>query len=529
MIILNNINLPIYTDFNNLKPVVSKLLNISESKIKSIKLNKKSLDSRQKNNLHFCCSILVDGNESEILSKGKKYSARKYEETQLTWKKADKVFKNRPIVIGFGPAGMFAGLTLAKAGLNPIIIEQGPDADTRIKDVNSFFKNGTVLPNSNVQFGEGGAGTFSDGKLNTGIKNKNIKKVLQTFYLNGAKQNILFDAKPHIGTDILVDVVKNIRKEIIKCGGKVLFLHKLTAINLENNKLKSITVNNKEIPCDNLILAVGHSSRDTFEMLYSKGVKIEAKPFAVGCRIEHLQKDINKTQYGKLYNSKYLQPADYKLAVHLSNGRGVYTFCMCPGGYVVNASSELGGVVVNGMSYSKRNGKNANSAVLVNVNPEDFEGNSPLKCMYFQREIEQKVFNLTNSYSPVSVTLEDFLNNKPTKEFSTVLPTVQPKTASVSAENIYPSFITGSLKQGIVELGKKLHGFDNKNAVLTFPETRSSSPVRILRDNTYTCNIRGIYPCGEGAGYAGGITSAAVDGIKVAESIIDNWIDTDIS
>lgn len=529
MVLLKNINLPLDTDFNDLLTVVSKKLNISMVNLKSVKLNKKSIDSRKKNDIHFCCSFLVEGNEKEIIKKGSKYSACHYEEKPIVWLKSDTPLEKQPIIVGFGPAGMFAALTLAKAGLKPIVIEQGADADTRVKDIENFFKTGTLNFLSNVQFGEGGAGTFSDGKLNTGIKDNNIKKVLYTFYENGANENILYSQKPHIGTDILVEVVKNIRKQIIELGGEVRFMSKLNQINIKNKKIYSILVNGNEILCNCLILALGHSARDTFEMLYKKGLEMQAKSFAVGGRIEHLQEDINKAQYGELYDSEYLCAADYKLAVHLENGRGVYTFCMCPGGYVVNASSESGGVAVNGMSYSKRDGKNANSAVLVGVNPEDFEGDSPLKGMYFQREIEQKVYNLTNSYTPVSVYVKDFLSSRTSDSFAKVKPSVKPSTVFADIDKIYPNFITDSLREGIKLLNNKLHGFSDNDAVLTFPETRSSSPIRIIRNEDYISNIAGIYPCGEGAGYAGGITSAAVDGIKVAESIIKNRVNTNIS
>lgn len=530
MIILRNVKFNIDTDFGFLENATAKVLGIAAENIKSVKLHKKSLDCRKRNDIHFLCSLIVCGNEKLLLKKGKKYSAEPFIEKPITWKKCGNVPKLRPIIVGFGPAGMFAGLTLCYAGFKPIIIEQGPDADTRIADIENFFKTGKLTLNSNVQFGEGGAGTFSDGKLTTGIKDRNIKKVLQTFYENGAKEDILYDSKPHIGTDILVTVVKNIRQKIISMGGEVRFLNKLESIDFCENSLVSITVNGEVLHCEDLILAVGHSARDTFSMLYDKGIEMQAKPFAVGGRIEHKQSDIDKAQYGEKCGHRNLKPADYKLAVHLENGRGVYTFCMCPGGFVVNASSEGNAVAVNGMSYSSRDNENANSAILVGLNPEDFEGGHPLRGMYFQQKIERQIFDITNSYSPLCVTVGNFLEYKTSNKLGNVTPSVKPEFVFGDIDKIYPDFVTDSIRDGIKLFDRKIKGFADKNAVLTFPETRSSSPVRILRNENFNANIKGVYPCGEGAGYAGGITSAAVDGIRVAESIIEKYgIQTDPS
>ena len=401
-----------------------------------------------------------------------------------------------------------------------MIIERGQDVDTRQRDVESFLNGGCLNTESNVQFGEGGAGTFSDGKLNTGIKDPRCRAVLKEFVSHGADDKILTDAKPHIGTDVLVDVVKNIRKEIISLGGEVRFGAKLQKIITHNNRVSAITVNNENISCDTVILATGHSARDVFEFLRDGGIAMERKPFSVGVRIEHLQEDINKALYGKYYNHHALSAADYKLAAHLPSGRGVYTFCMCPGGEVINSSSEQGGIAVNGMSYSRRDGKNANSALLVGVNPDDFSGDDVLAGCALQRKIEQAAYNICNGKVPIT-TVGKFVFGK-AAEITKVNPTVKPKYAFADFEKIFPSFITDSLKAGILEFDKKIKGFANEDAVLTAPETRSSSPVRIIRNEDYqSINLLGLFPAGEGAGYAGGIMSAAVDGLKVAEFVIN--------
>ncbi|MBO5747108.1 MAG: hypothetical protein J6S13_08500, partial [Clostridia bacterium] len=429
---------------------------------------------------------------------------------------------NRPVVVGFGPCGMIAALSLAKAGLCPIVLERGRDVDRRMADVEAFFKTNELDEQSNIQFGEGGAGTFSDGKLNTGIKDPRIAVVLKTFADHGAGEKILYDAKPHIGTDVLVKVVKSIRQEIIALGGEVLFEHKLTNIKSVNNRVTSVTVEApevvKEIPCQNLLLCVGHSARDTFEMLKKNGVEMQPKAFAVGARIEHLQSVVNRSQYGEFAEHSALGAADYRLAEHISNGRGVFTFCMCPGGEVVNASSEKGRVAVNGMSYNARNGRNANSAVLVGIDTVDYYKDDVLDGMYFQRTIEEKAFEVGKGL-PVSENLGTFLGNGSSN--GSVIPTVKTGVTFGKIEDVLPRFVTDSLKEGILLFDRKLKGFADPSAVLTAPETRSSSPVKIIRDECGVASLKGLYPCGEGAGYAGGITSAAVDGLKTAEKVIE--------
>ena len=519
MLLINNVNIPLDTDFNNLKPYAANSLKVDVSAVKSARLYRKSVDARKKSELHFCCSLLVELNinENSVLKKAK--NSLLYSPIKYVWKNSDKNPETRPIVVGFGPAGMFAALFLARAGLKPLVLERGRDADARTADVNRFFAGGELNAESNVQFGEGGAGTFSDGKLNTGIKDFRCRAVLEELYKHGAPENILTDAKPHIGTDILVDVVKNIRKEIISLGGEVRFETKLCDLCFRDGRLVSAVTQTQEIPCQHLVLATGHSARDTFLMLKNNQVSMIRKPFSMGVRIEHLQRDINKALYGDFASHPALGAADYKLAVHLQNGRGVYTFCMCPGGEVINASSEVGGIAVNGMSRSKRDGVNANSALLVSVEPDDLAGDDVLAGCALQRKTEQAAYALFGGVVPVS-TVGSFVFGKPF-EITRVKPTVKPNFEYADFEKIFPKFICDSLKEGILLFDKKIKGFADESAVLTAPETRSSSPVRILRgEDGQSLTHSGIYPCGEGAGYAGGIMSAATDGLKTAEALL---------
>lgn len=484
-------------------------------------ISKKSIDARKKDDVNYIYSIdfkLKNEKKYKNFDKVKEFTMPEIQVKNSELKKA--------VIVGAGPSGLFAALTLIQNGITPIVIEQGDSVENRKKTVDSFLKEGKLNELSNVQFGEGGAGTFSDGKLTTGISSPFCQRVLQEFVNFGAPKQILYLSKPHIGTDNLIHIIKNIREYIISKGGTFLFNTKVTDFEVNNSTIEAIYClrENKEIKisASHVILAIGHSSRDTFERLYKKGIQMEKKIFSVGVRIEHLQEDINKAQYGKITKLK-LPPAEYKLAYHSHNGRSCYTFCMCPGGVVMASSSEKNTIVSNGMSYFARDGKNANSALLVNVIPNDFREKSPLAGIYFQKDLEEKAFVLggSNYFAPIQ-RVEDFINNKKSEFIGSIKPTYLPGVTLSNLNEILPEFVSTTLKEGIQYFDTKLSGFANPDSILTGIETRSSSPVRILRNKDLVSNILGLYPCGEGAGYAGGIMSAAVDGIKCAIAVLAN-------
>lgn len=487
------------------------------------KIVRQSVDARKKEQIKLIFTVDFPASKSDDLRlKNVKYFEK--EEVYINKRKREKGL-HRPVVVGAGPAGLFAGLILAESGLNPIILEQGVDVDTRKTDIEDFFSNGRLKEESNIQFGEGGAGTFSDGKLSTGVKDKNnrISKIMSTFIEAGAPEEISYNSKPHIGTDYLIKVVKNIRLKIIELGGEIRFKKQVTNLDIKNGKIEGIIINtNEKLKTNHLVMAIGHSARDTFEMLLENNIPMESKSFAVGLRIEHTQEMISKSQFGKMYQHRNLPVAEYKLTYQTSDKRGVYSFCMCPGGFVVNAASELGGVVCNGMSHFARNEKNANSAILVTVRPEDFESTHILAGVDFQRKWEKIAYELGGeTYALPVQRLEDFMMDKMTKKSGVIVPNIKGEYIFADLNKALPEWIIIALKKGIINFGKKIKGFDQGDAILTAVETRSSSPVRILRDKYYMSTVEGFYPCGEGAGYAGGIMSAALDGMKVAEAIIE--------
>ncbi|RXJ02451.1 FAD-binding protein [Anaerobacillus alkaliphilus] len=501
---------------------IQKVLRVKKDKILSFSISKKSIDARDKNNVQLVYSVDVEINNESLYLGIKDVSY--FEPLEYSIKKITK--NNRPVVVGSGPAGLFCALVLAEHGLNPIVFEQGMDVDKRKVAVEKFWKYGELDTNCNVQFGEGGAGTFSDGKLTTGIKNPKIPKVFNELVEAGAPREISYLSKPHIGTDILITVVRNIRKKIERLGGEVRFETKMKELIIEAGEVRGLVLEGQQgkvesIETDAVVLAIGHSARDTFYMLKELGVDMIPKPFAVGVRIEHLQKDIDEQQFGRFASSPLLGASEYTLNAHLANGRGAYTFCMCPGGHVVAASSEKNTVVTNGMSYSARSGENANSALLVSVSPKDFNGDV-LGAIEFQRKLERKAFEVGggNYYAPVQL-VGDFLADKPSKQIGRVIPTYTPGITTTDLRECLDDFIVDSIKDGLRAMDKKLSGFIKHDAILSAVESRSSSPVTIRRNPlTFESNIKGLYPCGEGAGYAGGITSSAVDGIKCAEALM---------
>lgn len=508
---------------NQEEMIVSKIksrLHIKDSEIIEYNIKKQSLDARDKRCIYYVYDIdILIKNEEYILNHNKDSLIQKIEKEGYQ-KKTAKNKNQKVVIVGAGPAGLFAAHTLAEAGIKPIIVERGESIENRVKTVNSFWKSNKLNINSNVQFGEGGAGTFSDGKLNTLVKDKFFygEHVLNTFVNFGAPKEILYSYKPHIGTDILRNVIINMRKYLISLGVKFLYNSCMTDIIIKNKQVTGIIINNeKELECDKLILAIGHSARDTFKLLNEKGITMQPKPFAVGLRIEHLQDNINESQYGEFYKDD-LGPATYKLTHQSSNGHGVYSFCMCPGGYVVNASSEEKKVAVNGMSNYKRESKNANSALIITVDNKIY-GDDLFSGLEFQRNLESKAYSLGNGCIPIQL-LKDYCRGTISTHLGKVTPCIKGSYTFADLNELLPEELNVALKESISYFDSKIKGFKCDDAILSGIESRTSSPIRILRSSSFSSNIKGIYPCGEGAGYAGGIQTSAIDGVKVAEEII---------
>lgn len=524
MVRIRNLVLPPDGDPALLQKRVAKLLGVPVGRLQRCVPVRQSIDARKKTDVHYVLTVDVSLPDEQAVVRrcGNPNVSLQAPAVPYAFPSVTRRSSLAPVVVGSGPAGLLAGLCLARAGLHPILLERGQALEQRVQDVEQFWRGGALNPESNVQFGEGGAGTFSDGKLTTGTHDPRLSHVMQVFVEAGAPEDILWQHKPHVGTDLLRQVVRNIREEILRCGGEVRFGHRLAGLTVAGDQLTGITVEERDstytMPCDALILAPGHSARDTFQMLREAGVQMEAKPFAIGVRIEHRQEQISRAQFGEAW--KALPPADYKLVCHLPNGRSAYSFCVCPGGQIVAAASQPGMLVTNGMSNRARDGAYINGGFLVGVGPADFGGADPLAGVAFQQVWERKAYEFGRpGYEAPAQRVGDFLQGLPSPRGLTQRSTYRPEVLFGDLRETLPPFVSDTLGEALPILDRKLHGFAAADALLVGVETRSSSPVRLVRDAGLQANIRGLYPCGEGAGYAGGIVSAGVDGIRVAEAV----------
>ncbi len=524
-IIISNIKTGLNKSREGIFETACKAARLTRDQVQEIYLVKSSVDARKKNNIHIVSSVCIvaKGNEAQIVKRAASKDVQLQKQEELSFCTGSGKLAHPPVIVGFGPAGMFAGLVLARLGYEPIILERGGDMDSRVAAVEDFWQKHRLSTQTNVQFGEGGAGTFSDGKLTTRISDPRCGYILEELIRHGAPEEIRYKQKPHVGTDHLRHVVKAIRQEIIRLGGQVRFGVKMESILRKNGRICGVKTSEGELPTEQLILAIGHSARDTFEMLLNEQVFLEQKPFSVGVRVEHPQTLIDEGLYGNLAGHPALPKGEYQLS-HRLDGRGVYTFCMCPGGVVVPSSSEEDTVVTNGMSHFARDGENANSAVVVSVDSKDF-GEGPLAGLAFQRKLEQDAFELAGrTYEAPAQTVQGYLHGGHSLDQCSTKPSFACGVVERDLNKLFPEQINQMLHMGFGVFNGKIRGFGGEKAVITGPETRTSSPVRITRnEDLQAIGIEGLYPCGEGAGYAGGIVSAAVDGVRIAQKIAENF------